>query len=200
MAGSRFGMLRRTIRLNEKFSLVLSTVCFVIRYFPFLRGIRHLRVQWGSVVRQFWDQEAPLSIRLEGNNRIGRSCLFQGTGDITVGKNTFFGDFCVIGSNERIQIGRDVMISQAVTIRDTDHNFESLETPMNVQGMKTAAVHIEDDVWIGHGAIILKGVSVGEGAVVAAGAVVAKDVPKFAIVAGLPARVVKYRTLAGSAP
>lgn len=141
-----------------------------------------MRVQWGSIVRQFWGHETSLIIGFEGNNRIGRSCIFQGTGEIILGKNTYINDFCVIGSNERIQIGRDVMISPAVTIRDTDHNFTSLQAPMNVQGMRTAAVRIEDNVWIGHGAAILKGVTVGEGA----------------IVAGLPAEVQRYRTPPGS--
>lgn len=198
MPGSNFGPLHKVSRFVEKISLVLSTACFVVRYYPFLRGVRHLRVQRGSVVRQFWDHKTSLIIRVEGNNRIGRSCIFQGTGEIILGKNTYINDFCVVGCNERIQIGRDVMISPAVTIRDTDHNFTSLQTPMNVQGMRTAAVRIEDNVWVGHGAAVLKGVTVGEGAIIAAGAVVTKDVPKFAIVAGLPARVQRYRTPPGS--
>ncbi|PLS85639.1 MAG: hypothetical protein CYG60_11555 [Actinobacteria bacterium] len=197
MAGSGFGSLHKLCRVVDKLSHILSTGCFIARYYPFLRGAHHLRVEWGSVLRQFWDMRKPLTLILHGRTAVGRLCIFQGSGELIVGKDTMIGDFCVIGCNERVQIGRNVMIASAVTIRDTDHSFEDTEIPMNAQGIETAAVYIENNVWIGHGAVVLKGVTVGEGAVVAAGAVVTRDVPKFAIVAGLPARVVRYRALSG---
>jgi len=85
------------------------------------------------------------------------------------------------------------MISNFVTIRDTNHEFSSLEEPMRMQGIVSSPVHIEDDVWIGHGAIILKGVSVGTGAIIAAGSVVTKTVPAYSIVGGVPAKVIGTR-------
>ncbi|MBI5750778.1 MAG: acyltransferase [Hydrogenophilales bacterium] len=85
------------------------------------------------------------------------------------------------------------MIAQAVTIRDTDHGFDDVSIPMKSQGINTRPVKIEDDVWIGHGAIILRGVTIGAGAVVAAGALVNKDVPPYAIVGGVPAKVIRMR-------
>src|SRR5690606_3728643 len=117
--------------------------------------------------------------------------LIQGSGEIYFGLRTFCGDFCVFGVNERIKIGNDVMIAQAVTIRDTDHCFNRLDVPMNLQGITTKPVTIEDDVWIGHGVSILKGVTIGSGSIVSAGAVVTKDIPPYAIVGGVPAKIIK---------
>lgn len=91
-------------------------------------------------------------------------------------------------------IGRDVMMGPDVVIFTTDHIFSDTSRPMMDQGMAAAKpVTIGDDVWIGQRALILPGVSIGTGAIVAAGAVVTRDVPPFAVVAGNPARIIKDR-------
>lgn len=85
---------------------------------------------------------------------------------------------------EYIELGNDVAIADNVTISDSDNH--------SINGQKvTAPIIIKDHVWIGRNAIILKGVTIGEGAVVAAGAVVTKDVPAYTLVAGVPAKVIK---------
>ncbi len=85
---------------------------------------------------------------------------------------------------ERVTIGRDCKIARDVIIMDTDQH----ELPG--QGLLVAPVVIEDRVWIGARAIILKGVTVGHDAIIAAGAVVTKDVPPHTVVAGVPAKSV----------
>ena len=85
------------------------------------------------------------------------------------------------------------MIAQAVTIRDTDHNFQRTDISMIEQGITSSPVVIEDDVWIGHGVTITKGVTIGKGSIIAAGAVVTKDIPSYSIVGGIPAKVIKSR-------
>jgi len=135
-----------------------------------------------------------LKIVLSGGNSIGAYSVIQGSGVIVFGHKSFCGDFCIFGVNEKINIGDNVMIAQAVTIRDTDHVFSALDKPMADQGITTSPVVIEHDVWIGHGAIILKGVRIGKGAIVAAGAVVKADVPPYSIVGGVPARIISHRT------
>jgi acetyltransferase-like isoleucine patch superfamily enzyme len=85
---------------------------------------------------------------------------------------------------ERIEIGDGVEISENVTIRDSDNH--------SINGQKVSApVKIGDHVWIGINATVLKGVTVGDGAVIAAGAVVVKDVPPRALVGGVPAVIIK---------
>lgn len=87
-----------------------------------------------------------------------------------------------------IKIGNEVAISEGVIIRDSDiHNIYIQNNKIE----KTKPIVIEDYVWIGMNAIILKGVKIGKGAVVAAGSVVTKDVPSNTIVAGNPARIIR---------
>lgn len=87
---------------------------------------------------------------------------------------------------ERISIGRDVAIAEHVTIRDSDdHVLSGASRPT------TAPVTIGNHVWIGMNAIILKGVTIGDGAVIAAGSVVTRDIPPATLAAGVPARVVR---------
>lgn len=118
------------------------------------------------------------------------------------------GDRCYIGKShmvlaEEIVLGDDVVISWGVTI--VDHNSHAIECGQRANdvldwgkgtkdwsNVKIAPVRIHEKVWIGFGATILKGVTIGEGAIVAAGAVVTKDVPPYSVVAGNPARVVRH--------
>lgn len=91
-----------------------------------------------------------------------------------------------IRCSKEITIGNDVAISHDVTIMDSDaHCIDSKDYEMS------KPVHIEDNVWIGTRATILKGVKIGKGSIVAAGAVVTKDVPPNSMVAGVPAKVIK---------
>lgn len=123
---------------------------------------------------------------------------------ITVGKATYGGINALIFSKEgRLVIGNYCSIAGNVTfLVGTEHNLQRISTyPFKVKLMESEEfeaeskgdIVIDDDVWIGHGAIILSGVHIGQGAVIAAGAVVSKDVPPYAIVGGVPAKVIKYR-------
>lgn len=151
------------------------------------------RIERGVSFRPFRLTGDTLHVTFRGHNRISSYTKFQGTGQLIFGERSYCGSFCVFGVNERIEIGRDVMIADAVSVRDTDHAYSDPDRPMMTQGRQTAPVVIEDDVWLGHGAIVLKGVTVGRGAIVAAGSVVTRDVEPRSIVAGVPARVVSRR-------
>jgi len=109
--------------------------------------------------------------------------------DVTVGKSVMF--LC----GGRVSIGDRVMIGHGAKIISSGHRIpHACHAPMRWSGPEAAPIDIADDAWIGAGAIVLGGAHIGRGAVVAAGAVVAHPVPDYAIVAGVPARVVRMRT------
>ena len=112
---------------------------------------------------------------------------------MVMGNRSSIGVYSIIGCSGSLRIGDNVMISHRVTIVAENHNFSDLTRPMNDQGVNNKGVIIGDDVWIGACATILDGVTIGDHAIIAAGAVVTRDVEPFAIVGGVPARTIKSR-------
>lgn len=111
---------------------------------------------------------------------------------------TSLGDYSGIGMNARINgtctIGKYVMMGADVVVITHNHAFDRTDIPMMHQGFEQERpVVIGDDVWIGDRVIILPGVHIGNGSIVAAGAVVTQDVPEYAVVGGVPAKVIKMR-------
>ena len=92
-----------------------------------------------------------------------------------------------------IEIGDDVLIGPNVVMRAANHKFDSTEQAIYQQGHTAGNIKIGNNVWLGSGVTILPDVSIGEGSIVAAGAVVTKDVPAFSITAGVPSKVIKNR-------
>lgn len=107
---------------------------------------------------------------------------------ISIGKHTNINKRCVLDGRGTLKIGNNVDIAQEVNIWTEDHDYNSPSFKSQVK-----PVFIEDYVWIATRATILPGVTIGKGAVVACGAVVTKDVPPLAIVAGVPAKIIGYR-------
>ncbi len=116
----------------------------------------------------------------------GTEILISENAKLSIGDNTFINSNSSIRCKKNIVIGNDCAISFGVTIMDS--NFH------NINGdLKEKKVIISDNVWIGAGATVLCGVTIGKGAVVAAGSVVTKDVPEGSLVAGVPAKVIKEK-------
>ena len=122
---------------------------------------------------------------------------------VSVG-NASYGELNVVSFNNksRLKIGHYVSIAQRVTfLLDVEHRLDTISTfpfKSKILGEGDEAtskgdIIIDDDVWIGYGATIMSGVHIGQGAVIAAGAVVTKDVEPYAIVGGVPAKVIRYR-------
>lgn len=126
---------------------------------------------------------------INGHNNIGRGSLvwiLEGGSIVFMGE-TFTAGKNMIISKEKVTIGKRCAIAWGVTI--TDHDFHRLHKD-GVQKIETAPVVIGNDVWIGMNATVLKGVTVGDGAVIAAGAVVTRNVPARSLVAGNPAKII----------
>lgn len=125
-------------------------------------------------------------------------------GRLTLGHHCFVGQGARIWAKGVVEIGNHVLISHLVDIHDHDshpldadlrrrHPVQIFETkePVDYTDVAAAPVRIEDDAWVCFKASILKGVTIGRGAVIAAGAVVTRDVPPYALVAGNPARLIR---------
>jgi maltose O-acetyltransferase len=131
---------------------------------------------------------------------IGRNVNIEHGAYFGSGRQVEIGDFSSIGVNcqvpSDVRIGKDVMMGPDVLIvnRNQNHRFDDINIPMRLQGhSESPPVTIEDDVWIGTRVIVLSGVRIGKGAIIGAGAIVTKDVPAYAICAGNPARVIRFR-------
>jgi acetyltransferase-like isoleucine patch superfamily enzyme len=135
---------------------------------------------------------------------IGRKCriehdvyfhfdnIYQPGPSILIGDGCFIGSGCEFNISLRIEIGNYCQIASGT--RFVDHNHGTAFGTLIFEQLCTSSkISIGEDVWIGANAVILEGVEIGSGAVVAAGAVVTRPVPSNAIVAGVPARIIRYR-------
>lgn len=129
--------------------------------------------------------------------KVGRELRISGRiyvrpNEIAIGDYCFINRHCYLSGD--ITIGNFVMLASAVSMVGGDHDIDVPDRPMTFAGRAAIEpIIIGDDVWIGHGATILHGVTIGDGAIIAAGSIVTKDVESYAIVAGVPAKMIKYR-------
>lgn len=108
-----------------------------------------------------------------------------------LGNYSELGTRCIIQAN--VDIGDNVIMGPDVKIYSRNHKFDRIDIPIKEQGKNYYSTLIGDDVWIGANCIITAGVKIGNHVIIAAGAVVTKDVPDYAIVGGVPAKILKYR-------
>lgn len=112
---------------------------------------------------------------------------------LQMGNRSSLGAYSYVGCSGSIRIGNDVLIGPRLTMIAENHNFADTSLPMSRQGVNNRGIVIGSDVWIGACVTILDGVVIGDHAIIAAGAVVTRDVPSYAIVAGVPARLLRSR-------
>jgi acetyltransferase-like isoleucine patch superfamily enzyme len=103
------------------------------------------------------------------------------------------GQECTISAYKEVRIGEQCVIADRSMFIDFDHGMVEVERPIRLQGIYMKPVIVGSNVWIGYGAAVLRGVSVGDNAVLGTYAVVTKDIPANAVVAGVPAKVIRMR-------
>jgi acetyltransferase-like isoleucine patch superfamily enzyme len=114
-------------------------------------------------------------------------------GEVRIGAKTVMGQECTISAFQHVSIGRECIVADRVMLIDFDHGVVEVERPIRLQGIYKRDVEVGHNVWIGYGACILRGVTIGENSVIGTSAVVTRDVPANAIVGGVPARVIRMR-------
>jgi acetyltransferase-like isoleucine patch superfamily enzyme len=192
----------------------------VIRLIRFLRRNRMLTPRYARLYGRYlrrrlttragrrWSTDGPLFLgrRLElqigkgGSIRFGRfvwigdgSKIRCHEGEVAIGDKTVLGQECTISAYQRIRIGEQCVIADRAMFIDFDHGISEVERPIRLQGIYKRDVEVGSNVWIGYGAAILRGVRVGDNSVIGTYAVVTRDVPANAVVAGVPAKVVRMR-------
>jgi acetyltransferase-like isoleucine patch superfamily enzyme len=176
---------------------------------------RYARLLWRYLWRRLltpagrrWRSDGPLflgtglelKIEPRGQIRFGR---FVWIGDETkirchegvveIGSKTVMGQECTISAYQRVRIGEQCVIADRAMFIDFDHGVVETERPIRSQGIYKRDVEVGNNVWIGYGACILRGVSVGDNSVIGTNSVVTKDVPANAVVGGIPARIIRMR-------
>jgi acetyltransferase-like isoleucine patch superfamily enzyme len=171
-------------------------------------GLRYLRRRFLTRAGRRWRTDGllflgsglELQIGRQGRVDFGRFVwLGEGTkircheGVVEIGAKTVIGQECTISAYKRVRIGEQCVIADRAMFIDFDHGVVEVERPIRQQGIYTREVVVGSNVWIGYGACILRGVSVGDNSIIGTNSVVTKDVPANAVVAGVPARIVRMR-------
>ena len=145
--------------------------------------------RWARKIRRLICR--PIFDKCGDNVNVESGAHFANGGGISIGSGSGIGVNCRI--HGPLQIGDYVMMGPDVVILTHTHNIERTDIPMGSQGSRVAKVVIGNDVWIGMRSIIMPGVKIGNGVVIGAGAVVTKHIPVFAVVGGVPAKIIRFR-------
>jgi len=156
--------------------------------------------RWRTDGPVFFGRGLALQIAPGAEVRFGRfTWIGDGTkircheGLVEIGAKTVIGQECTISAYKHVRIGEQCVIADRAMFIDFDHGIAEVERPIRLQGIYKRDVDVGSNVWIGYGACILRGVTVGDNAVIGTNAVVAADVPANAVVGGVPAKVIRMR-------
>ncbi len=185
--------MRRNRMLTWRYALLLSNL---VRH----RFLSTYGRRLGTDGLAFIAPRVVIEIGKLGRVELGRwAWLGHGTkiraheGTVSIGAKTVLGQECTVSAFRHVSIGRECVIADRVMLIDFDHGSSEVERPVRLQGIYKRDVQVGNNVWIGYGACILRGVTVGDNAIIGTSAVVTRDVPANAVVAGVPARVVRMR-------
>jgi acetyltransferase-like isoleucine patch superfamily enzyme len=134
------------------------------------------------------------SVHLGRWSWIGHGCKVRvHEGELILGAKSVLGQECTISAFQHVSIGRECIIADRVMMIDFDHGMVEVERPIREQGIYKRDVNIGHNVWIGYGACVLRGVTVGDNSVIGTSSVVTCDVPANTVVGGIPAKLIRKR-------
>ncbi|HWC07551.1 MAG TPA: acyltransferase [Solirubrobacterales bacterium] len=187
------GFLAQNKMLNHRYGLLLW------RY-TWRRLLTRAGRRWQTDGFLFLGRRLELQIGRRGAVKFGRfvwigdgSKIRCHEGEVEIGCKTVIGQECTISAYQRVRIGEQCVIADRAMFIDFDHGVVEVERPIRLQGIYKRDVEVGSNVWIGYGACVLRGVRVGDNAIVGTNSVVTRDVPANAVVAGIPARVIRMR-------
>jgi acetyltransferase-like isoleucine patch superfamily enzyme len=114
-------------------------------------------------------------------------------GEVSIGAKTVIGQDCTISAFQHVSVGRECILADRVMLIDFDHGVVEVERPIRLQGIYKRDVRVGHNVWMGYGACVLRGVTVGDNCVIGTSAVLTSPAPENAVLAGVPARVIRMR-------
>ncbi len=156
--------------------------------------------RWQTDGPVFFGKRLEIEIGKRGTVRFGRFVwIGDGTkircheGEVEIGAKTVIGQECTISAYRLVRIGEQCVIADRAMFIDFDHGVVEVERPIRLQGIYMRDVAVGSNVWVGYGACVLRGVNVGDNAILGTSTVVTRDIPANAVVAGIPARILRMR-------
>lgn len=146
---------------------------------------------------KFFDKKSKLYIADQVQLDRGVDIKIHCNGELEIDENTYIGPYACL-SGKSIKIGKDCLIASHSGIYANNHNFADPMLKINEQGLSHKGIMIEDDCWLGSGVRVVDGVTIGQGSVIGAGAVVTRDIPPYSIAVGVPAKVISQRNVGSS--
>jgi acetyltransferase-like isoleucine patch superfamily enzyme len=185
--------LSRNGMLNRRYGQLLGR--YLRRRFFTAAGRR-----WRTNGLVFFGRGLELEIAVKGRVDFGRFVWIGDNtkircheGRVEIGDKTVMGQECTISAYQHVRIGQQCVIADRAMFIDFDHGVVEVDRAIRLQGIYKRDVIVGSNVWIGYGACVLRGVSVGDNSIVGTNSVVTKDVPANAVVAGIPARIIRMR-------
>lgn len=166
-----------------------------VSFSAYIKGHDHIEFGRGCKIHADASVDASRSPGVKFGDKVtlNRYAYVQGgNGGVRLGNRVEINNFSIVNGTGGVDIGDDTLVGPGVRIISYQHRFARSAT-IHSQPVDARPISIGRDVWLGANAIILAGVTIGDGAVVAAGAVVRTDVPAYAVVAGVPATIKKFR-------
>jgi acetyltransferase-like isoleucine patch superfamily enzyme len=114
-------------------------------------------------------------------------------GEVSIGAKSVLGQECTISAFQHVSIGRECIVADRVMLIDFDHGIVEVDRPIRLQGIYKRDVKVGNNVWMGYGAAVLRGCTVGDNCVLGTYAVVTEDIPDNAVAGGVPAKVIRMR-------